>query len=103
MRPRRRSRALRRDGPLELLRGRFALKQRDGIAQVRQTALFELIRRAIPGVIDLGLRRHDLVQQLALAVVLARFGIRLGHRDRLPKRSAPLRRDDDDAGARRSL
>jgi hypothetical protein len=35
----------------------------------------ELLGRVISGVVHLGLRRHDLVQELALAVLRARFGV----------------------------
>src|SRR5690348_13578936 len=54
--------------PLDLVSGRLALQQRDRGSQVLKAVVAELLGSAIPGVIGLGLGRHDLVEQLTLAV-----------------------------------
>src|SRR6266702_5574964 len=88
---------------LELLRCRLALEQLDRIAKMPQAVLLELLGRVIPRVVDLGLRRHDLVEELALPVLFARLHVGLRHSDRLPESSSTLRGDDDHPGAGRTL
>ena len=65
-----------------------------------QTMLLELVDRVVARVVALGLGRDDLVQQLAGAVRTAGFVVRLRHGDRLAERTSPLRRHDDETGAR---
>src|SRR2546423_54390 len=88
---------------LDLVRRRLALEQPDRIADALQARLLELLGRAVARVVDVRLRRDDLVKQLAGAVVLARLGVGLGHRDRLAEGAAALRGDDDQARARGAL
>jgi hypothetical protein len=68
-----------------------------------QSMLFQLLDGVAARVIGLRLRRHDLVEQFALPVLLSRLHVCLRNRDRLAKGAAALRRDDDHAGARRTL
>src|SRR6266571_8605178 len=65
--------------------------------------LLELLNRVVARVVELGLRRDNLVEQLALAVLLARLDVRPCYRERLPDRPAALGGEDEHAGARRSL
>src|SRR5579859_1392018 len=88
---------------LDLLGLRFLLEHGDCVAEMLQAGLLELFRGVVARVVALGPRGDDLVEQLTGAVVLARLDVRLGHRDRLAKASASLRRDDDQPGARRPL
>src|SRR5439155_24840857 len=88
---------------LELFRCRLAREQFDRVTEMLQAVLFELFGRVISRVVDLGLRRHDLVEKFTLPVLLARFYVRLRHRDRLPEGPSALCGDDDHAGARRTL
>src|SRR6266550_6840846 len=84
---------------LQLLRCRLALEQLDRIAKMLEAILLELLGRAIPRVVDLGLGRRDLVEELALPVLFARLHVGLGHRDGLPERSPTLCGEHDHAGA----
>src|SRR5712691_13157049 len=68
-----------------------------------QAMISELPGRVISRVVHLGLRRHDLVEKLALSMLLARLHVGLRDGDRLPEGSPALRRDDDHAGAWRTL
>src|SRR5438477_11275822 len=68
-----------------------------------QAVLFELRDRVVACVIELGLRLDNLVEQLALAVLLARLDVGLRYRERLADRASALGGDDDHAGARRPL
>src|SRR6266581_7984932 len=68
-----------------------------------QAVLLELRDRVIARVVELGLRRDNLVEQLALAVLLARLDVRPCYCERLPDSAPALGGDDDHAGARRSL
>src|SRR5207247_9852408 len=88
---------------LDLVRRGLALEQLDGVLQMLQAVLPQLLDRVVARVVDLGLRRDDLVEQLALAVLLARLDVRLGDRERLAARSSALGGDDDHARARGSL
>src|SRR6516162_10323250 len=63
--------------------GGLALQQRHGVAEVPEPAVAELFGGVITRVLQLGFRRHDLVEQLAVAVLCARFGVGLGHGDGL--------------------
>src|SRR5947209_2423316 len=88
---------------VDLTRCRLALKQLDCVPQILQTILLEFLNGVVAPVVELGLRRDNLVEQLALAVLLARLDVRLCYRERLPDRASALGGDDDHAGARRSL
>src|SRR5579859_6528770 len=88
---------------LDLLGCRLLREHGDGVAEMLQACLPELFRGVVARVVALGLRGDDLVEQLAGAVVFARLDVRLGHRDRLAKAPASLRRDDDQPRARRPL
>src|SRR6266567_8312478 len=68
-----------------------------------QAVILELLGRVISRVVHLGLRRHDLVEKLALSMLLARLHVGPRDGDRLPESSPALRRDDDHAGAWRTL
>src|SRR5208282_1239442 len=59
------------------LGGRLALEQRHGVAQMREPVIPELLRGVVQRVIRLGLGRHDLVEELALAVLATRLGVGL--------------------------
>src|SRR5437763_17063569 len=67
------------------------------------SVLPELLDRVVTRVVALGLRRDELVQELALAMLPAGLEVGLRHRDRLAEATSALRGDDDHAGARRSL
>jgi hypothetical protein len=88
---------------IELLGRRLALEHIDRVANVLQRVLLQLLGGVVARVVDLRLGRDDLVEQLAGAVLLARLGICLPDRERLPEGPALRGRDDDDPGARRSL
>src|SRR6266496_131475 len=66
-----------------------------------QPVLLELLDRVVARA--LRLRRDDLVQELALAMLPAGLDVGPRHRDRLTEATSPLRGEDDHAGARRSL
>src|SRR4029077_15511564 len=84
-------------------RARRDLKQPDSAPQMTQAVLLELRNRVVARVVDLGLRRDNLVEQFALAVLLARLDVRLCYRERLADCASALGGDDDHAGARGSL
>src|SRR5215204_5066468 len=88
---------------LDLLGRRLLLKQAHGVAKLSQGVVLELLGRAVAGAIHLRLGRDQLVQELALAVLLARLRVRLRHREGLPERAAALGSDHDHSRARRSL
>jgi hypothetical protein len=67
----------------DLTRCRFTLKQLDCVPQMLQTVLLEFLNRVVTRVVELGLRRDNLVEQLALAMLLARLDVRLCYRERL--------------------
>ena len=67
---------------LDLLRCRLRLEHADRVTEMPESRLLELLSRVVARVIVLGLRRDDLVEQLALPVVLPRFDVRLRHRGR---------------------
>src|SRR5207244_1740502 len=67
----------------DLARCRFTLKQLDCVSQVLQAVLLELRDWVVARVIDLGLRRDNLVEQFALAVPLSCLDVRLCYRERL--------------------
>src|SRR5438093_750717 len=73
------------------------------LADLEQAGLLELVDRVVARVVAFRLRRDDLVQKLALAMLPARLDVSLPHRDRLADRSAALGGDDDQACARRPL
>ena len=54
-------------------------QQGDGVLEVLDGRLLQLVRRVVAGVVHLRLGRHHLVEQLALAVFLAGFGVGLRH------------------------
>ena len=62
---------------ITFLGGRLAFQQCHGVPEVSETAVPELGGRVIPRVVHFGLRRHDLVEEFALAVLGARFGVGL--------------------------
>lgn len=68
--------------------------------EVLEPMLGELSGRVVPGVIDLGIARCELVEKLALAVFLAGLRVALGHRDRLTERASALSHHHDHRGAR---
>src|SRR5260370_42042189 len=68
-----------------------------------QAVLLELVDRVVARVVDLGLGGDDLVEQLAVAVVLAGLDIRPGDRKRLADRAPARGGDHDHASAGRSL
>src|SRR6266516_7350233 len=82
---------------LKLLRRRRTLEQANRIAKMLQTLFFEFLDRVVPGVVGLGLRCHDLVQQCALTVLPPRLNVCLRYRDRFPEAPAALRCDNDQA------
>src|SRR5215211_468661 len=88
---------------LDLFGGGLLLEQRDGVAEALQRDLLELLRRGVAGAIDLRLRGDQLVEQLRLAVLLARLGVGLADRERLAKRAAALRGRDEQSRAGRRL
>ena len=88
---------------IEFLGGRLAPDHSHRVAEVVEPVLPELFGGVVSGVVHLGLGRHDLVEEFPFAVLVARFGVGLGHRDRLAERSAAGRRYDDHPGGRRSL
>src|SRR5262249_34861364 len=63
--------------------------------------LLELLVRVVARVPALRLRRDDLVEQLAVAVLLPRLGVRLPDRESLAERPSALCADHDQAGAGR--
>ena len=71
-------------------RRRLALQQGDGVTQVLQPVLLELFGGVRVVVVTLGFCRHDVVEKLAVAVLLAGFDIGLGHGDRLAKGTPAL-------------
>src|ERR1700759_1534374 len=73
----------------QLLRRRLALEQGDGLPQLLEAVLLELLWRVKAGVIDLGLREDDRVEQRALTVLLASLGIPLADREGLTERPTP--------------
>src|SRR5207302_11449652 len=77
--------------------------QRHGFPQFLEQVRLELVRRAVPGVVDLGLGCDDGIEELALTMLRPGLGVGPRHRDRLAKGAAPLRRDHDQARARRAL
>src|SRR4029453_13658477 len=88
---------------LDFLRRRLAHEDSDRVTQVLQPGLPELLGRVVARVVALRPRRDDLVQELAVTVLLARLDVRLPDRERLAEGSAALGGGDDDAGARRPL
>ena len=64
---------------VDLLRGRLTCEQGHRIPQVLQAVLLQLIRRVVPGVVHRGFGGDDLVEQLALAMMLPRGRVDLGH------------------------
>src|SRR5258707_1777681 len=88
---------------LELLRRALRSDQRNRVADVPQRALGELLRRVVARVVDLGVRADDRVEQLAVPMLGARFGVGLGHRDRLAPEAAALRGDHEQARRGRTL
>ena len=68
-----------------------------------QARLLQLVDRVVARVVELRFRGNDLVEQLALTVLLARLHVRLRHRDGFAERPAALGRDDYHAGAGRTL
>src|SRR5438128_11775789 len=68
-----------------------------------QADLSQLLEGVVASAVELGPARDDLVEQLALAVLLARLGVRLRNRKRLAEGSPTLSREHDHAGGRRSL
>ena len=80
---------------VDLCRRGLALKQSDRITQVLQSVLLELLGRVIVRVIPLRFGRDDLIQKFALAVLLARLYIGLGHGDGLAKRAPSLGGDHE--------
>ncbi len=62
-----------------------------------QSVLLEFLNRVVARVVELGLGRDNLVEQLALAVLLARLNVRLRYRERLADRASALGRDELDS------
>jgi hypothetical protein len=62
------------------------------IAEVPKPVVPEFLGGVVSGVVRLWFSCHDLIQELAVAVLGARFGVGLGHRDRLAEHSARGRR-----------
>src|SRR6478672_10074130 len=87
---------------VDLLGCRDAVQHPDRVADLLEAAFPELLRSSVARAHQLRLRRHDLVQELALAVLLAGLRIRLRHRPRLAPGTTALRREHDQARARRS-
>src|SRR6476660_9295659 len=56
----------------------LALEQLDRVAHVLQCVLLELVRGVVVSVIAFRFRRYDLIQKLALTVLLARLRVGLG-------------------------
>lgn len=72
---------------VDLGRRGLALEESYRIAEVLQSVLLQFLRGVIVGVIPLGLGGDDLVQQLALAVLLTCLDIGLGDGDGLAERA----------------
>src|SRR5689334_1433384 len=87
----------------DLLVARLPLQDLDRLAHVVQGVLLQVLRRLGARAVDLRLGGDDLVEKLALAMLLAGLGVGLRHRERLADRSAPIRRDHDQPGAGRTL
>ena len=69
----------------DLVRRGLGLEQRDRITKALQSVLSQLLGRAVVRVIHLRFRRDYLIEEFALAVLLARLCIRFGHGDGLAK------------------
>ena len=77
---------------LDLFRCRLAPEHLDGVSQVLQPLRLELFDGVKARVVTLGFGRDDLVEQLALAVLLARLDVGPGDRERLANRPLPAGR-----------
>src|SRR6185312_820462 len=77
----------------DLLRGRFFAQERGGLTDPRHSLALQICVRAVAVPVELRLRRDDLVEQLAVSVLLARVGVRMRERDRLAERASALRPD----------
>src|SRR2546426_8704877 len=66
---------------VDLLGRRLAAEERDGVAELLQGLLLQLPGGVGTLVLDLGLLRDELVEQLALAVLPARLCVRLCQRE----------------------
>src|SRR5207253_1505527 len=86
---------------LGLFRRALLLDQLDRLLQARQALLAHLLDRVVA--LDLRLRRRELVEQRALAVLLPRLRVRLRERERLAERAAALRGRGHRARERRAL
>jgi len=75
----------------------------DSFSKSLHHVLRQLLGRVEASMIDVRSRRNELVEQLAVAMLLARLGVLLSHRQRLAERSSPLRRDHKHRCARRTL
>src|SRR5882757_9355316 len=87
----------------ELGRGRLVGYEGDGVADVLQPVLAHLLFGVRLGAVGLRPVGDDLVEQLGGAVVLARLGESLGHREGLAEGAAAVRGGDDHPGAGRAL
>src|SRR4051812_10886024 len=88
---------------VQLLRRGLALEQLDGLSQLTEAVLPQLVEGAVAGAVPLRLCRDPLVEQLALAVLLSRLGVCLRHREALAYRAAALGHEDKHPGGGRSL
>src|SRR4051794_17590926 len=82
---------------VDLLRARVAFERRDGLLQELHAVALEFVVGVEATVIALGLGGDDLIDQLALAVLLARLAVCLGHRERLAHHPAVVGHRDDHA------
>src|SRR5262245_34043710 len=88
---------------LDLLRRRLALERGHGLLQTLRALALERLRRAVAVAVELRLGGDDLVEQLALAVLLPRLGVRLGQGEALAEAPAALGGEDEHARDRRRL
>src|SRR4051812_42300538 len=82
---------------LDLLRGRVALERRHGLLEELHAMALELVVGMELGVVALRLGGDDRVEQLTVAVLLARLAVRLGHRERLAHHPAVVGHRHDHA------
>ena len=79
------------------------MQHRDGLADPGEPLAAQVGGRAVSVAIELGPGGHDLVEQLALAMLFARVGVGVCERDRLSEGAAALGPDHDHPGGRRPL
>src|ERR1051325_11644511 len=86
-----------------ILRRRLAPERRRCLAETLEGRVVQLLLRAIASPLELRLDRDDLVEQLALALLLPGFGVGLCEGKRLAKAASVLGGEDEQPGQRRRL